>query len=730
VSALFAAAALASGIVPVVDLPPVAGDPCAFVDAAQDRGETEDARFTLDDQVRLVDIGRQDPRGARAHFTLAPDGTSVAVNLKSADPETNRYCLRLAVVRMDGSGILRELDRGGEFIRGDFKLRDFSYVKAGYDRSNPPRWSPDGTRIAFLKRIDGSTQAWVVAADGKTPARQLSFLPDDVDSVAWTSDGNGLVVGTRPGIRLKAEAIAREAPGGFLFDERFSPNLARRPIPTGDVATEYQVVSLADGRPRPATPEEAARLRAELPASAPADARVYAEGPNGYSAWIEPKNSEQLLSATRLVIAKPDGGRMACDAKDCEGIRSLWWSADGQSLLGMQWTGWATSQTALLRWDVAEPRPHRILLTDDMLIGCMPAGVEILCAREGADRPRRLVAIDAGSGADRVVFDPNPQLLGKTFGQVQRLRFTDRNGLEGLADLVLPPDHRPGEKHPLVVVQYRSDGFLRGGTGDEVPIHVLANRGFAVLSFARPYPRQPAATAKTNEELVRTSRVDWLSRRVVQASLEAAVDLAIQSGAVDPERMGISGFSDGSSTVQWALINSSLFKVATMGSCCEDLFSFAYAAGPRFGQLIRTPGYRFFETGSEKDWKPMSLILNVDKIHTPILIQAADSEYQSGLDVVTTYALRGRPMELFVLNDETHVKWQPAHRQAIYRRSVDWFEFWLMHRMDCDPGKEEQYRRWKAMAGAPAPENLVCRRPLRSTIAPSSRPRRDRAGGR
>ena len=711
-SALLAAAALTNGIVPIADLPPVNGDPCAVVDSTHDASDTQNSRFTLDDQVRLVDIGQQDPRGARAHFALSPDGTSVAVNLKSADPDTNRYCLRLVVVAMDGSGLLRELDRGGEFIRNDFQLRDFSSVKAGYDRPNPPRWSPDGTRIAFLKRIGSSTQAWVVAADGETPARQISFLPDDVDSVAWTSDGIGLVVGTRPGIRLEAEAIAREAPNGFLFDERFSPNLARRPIPTGAAATQYQVVSLADGNVRSATPDEAARLGSELPASAPPEARIYAGGADGHRAWVEPKNSEQLLSTTQLVMTKPGGGRLVCDTKDCEGIRSLWWSADGQSLLAMQWTGWATSQTALVRWDVTEPRPRQILLTDDMLIGCMPAGGEVLCAREGADRPRRLVAIDTSSEAERVVFDPNPQLHGKTFGRVQRLRFTDPNGLEGLADLVLPPDHRSGEKHPLVVVQYRSDGFLRGGTGDEVPIHVLANRGFAVLSFARPYPRRPAATAKTDDELVRTSRVNWLSRRVVQTSLETAIDIAIESGAVDPERMGISGFSDGSSTVQWALINSSLFKVATMGSCCEDLFSFAYAAGPRFGQLIRTPGYRFFETGSEKDWKPMSLVLNVDKVHTPILIQAADSEFQSGLDVVTTYALRGRPMELFVLNDETHVKWQPAHRQAIYRRSVDWFEFWLMHRMDCGPGKDEQYRRWMAMAGAPPPEALTCSTPV------------------
>ncbi|MDF1835794.1 MAG: hypothetical protein P1U62_13075, partial [Alteraurantiacibacter sp. bin_em_oilr2.035] len=57
---------------------------------------------------------------------------------------------------------------------------------------------------------------------------------------------------------------------------------------------------------------------------------------------------------------------------------------------------------------------------------------------------------------------------------------------------------------------------------------------------------------------------------------------------------------------------------------------------------------------------------------------------------------------------ETHVKWQPAHRQAIYERSVEWFEFWLMDRINCDPARAQQYRRWSAMDGAPSPEKLQC----------------------
>ena len=104
----------------------------------------------------------------------------------------------------------------------------------------------------------------------------------------------------------------------------------------------------------------------------------------------------------------------------------------------------------------------------------------------------------------------------------------------------------------------------------------------------------------------------------------------------------------------------------------------------------------------------MSLILNVDRIDTPILVQTGDSEYEIGLDVAEVYRTRGKAFELYVLEDEPHVKYQPAHRQAIYARSTEWFQFWLKGEMNCDPAKSAQYDRWKAMPGAPPADNLQC----------------------
>lgn len=694
---------LSWSIVPMAPSELATLDPCAAFNPA---GIDQYEQVGVEELLTIADIGQSSPDGATRAFGLSPDETRIAFVEKRANPEANAYCLRLMVAPLDGRGPPSEFDRGGEFIHDDLSLRDFAVVLAGWERANPPRWSPDGTRLAYLKRIDGTTQVWL--ADGKAPASQATQMPDNVDAFAWSADGAALVVATRPDIRAKAAAIEREAARGFLFDERFSPQFVDRPIPTGAVESVYYTVPL-DGSPvHPASAEEIGKIAPAQPDWLPEGVRIFAEGGDGARAWLEPKHPDQILSPTQIILDHGKGNRAICRDAGCEGVREIWWSERSNAFLALQKTGWANSQMALLRWEIGEPTPYQILLTDDVLIGCLVSGDELICAREGSTQPRRLVAIDARTGIERVIFDPNPDLANARFGKVRRLRFRNEFGAESFADLVLPPDHQPGEKHPLVVVQYTSNGFLRGGTGDEVPIFPLAARGFAVLSFARPAFAPEAMAAPTVVELSRANRADWLDRRRVQSSLETAVKLAIETGAVDAERMGISGFSDGSATVQWALIHSDLFKVASMGSCCEDLYAFPLAAGPGFTQFVREFGYRHFEHGAEQFWRPVSLVLNVDRINVPILIQTADSEYEGGLDVAETFSNRNKAFELFVFNNETHVKWQPAHRRAMYERSLEWFDFWLMHRVNCDPLREAQYVRWKAMVGAPPAGALRC----------------------
>ena len=70
------------------------------------------------------------------------------------------------------------------------------------------------------------------------------------------------------------------------------------------------------------------------------------------------------------------------------------------------------------------------------------------------------------------------------------------------------------------------------------------------------------------------------------------------------------------------------------------------------------------------------------------------------LEMASAFRDLGRPVEMYVFPDERHIKWQPAHRAAIYERNIDWFRFWLLGGMDDNPAKREQYYRWKEMKDA------------------------------
>ncbi|QDH33831.1 Atxe2 family lasso peptide isopeptidase [Porphyrobacter sp. YT40] len=704
---LLLAASLAHAIVPIANIPVPEGDPCTLLE--QSPTVRPGGSVTIDDLVELADIGRSDPNETASPFGISPDGRQIAFLVRRGNAQTNSYCQTLLVMPLDGTGTPREIARDAAFIRDDFALRSFTSVAAGWAKVIVPRWSPDGKTIAWLRLTDGISQVWLSDPAGRTSPRQLTASPDNVDDFAWTPDGQGIVIATRPGIRHAAEAIAAQSRRGYLYDETVSPQFGVRPIPTGPMPKVYARVDIVSGQTADAGQGDVALLVPPPRADAPEGARLFTPGPAENAAWLEPKDPDRFISPSRLVL-RSNGEEMRCNGAQCEGILRLWWSETEHAFLAVRKGGWGLSSMAILRWNPDESAPREVLVSDDMLIGCSPVGAELICAREGAVMPRRLVALDLRSGAERLVYDPNPDFAARTTGPVQRFRFRNAYGVESYADLVLPPDHKPGEKHPLVVVQYISHGLLRGGSGDEVPIQPLAARGFAVLSFAKPDLVPQVATARDSIKLLRANRVDWLDRRNVQSSLEIAVGLALRTGAVDRERMGITGWSDGVSSAQFALINSDLFKVAALGSCCEDMYSFVLEAGPAFSDFTRSIGYRFFEPGDEEFWQPMSLIQNVDRVSAPILIQNVDSEYEGGLDVVEVFRLNNRAIELHVFEDETHYKWQPAHRRTVYERNIRWLEFWLMHRKTCksDAATQAELERWQAMPDAPSAESLVC----------------------
>ena len=635
-----------------------------------------------EDLIRLRDFGGM---GFSSYpgpaMSVSPDGRHIALQLRQADSVTNRYCTGIIVVPTDEPNRARAVADGGDVVRLDFDKYGISGIVSGAPNPSVIRWSPDGQWIAFTKARGGVLQIWRVRPDGSEET-QLTHSPINILDFRWSADSRGIVFNSRPGLAVAENEIDAEGRSGFHYDGRFWNLAGNRPHPLSTIPIETYRLDLGSGAVRVANEADAALFRPNSGTPAPSQAVRAAASPDGFaSAWIAPDRPDALMRPYILHVTR-GGTDIPCSADTCRDVVDLWWVDQGATLLFLRRQGFGRGSLGLYRWAPGKTTPNPILITDDVLLDCQMGAQDLFCAHEAATKPRRIVRIDPQSGAMRVAFDPNPEFAALKLSPAERLHWRNAFGIDTFGDLVLPPDHKPSERLPLIVVQYDTRGFLLGGTADEFPIQLFAAHGFAVLSFNRPAWYALKGPPMDAFAFLQANQKDWIDRRSVQSSLEIGVRLLINRGLVDPKRIGITGQSDGASTATFALIHSRLFAAASLSTCCEEPAMMA-TLGPGFQDWYARSGYPRPGEDRPDFWEMSSLVQNVGSLRrTPLLIQAGDEEFRLALETYEAVKAAGWPAEMFVFPGESHVKIQPAHRLAVYTRNLDWFECWLRPRSD------------------------------------------------
>lgn len=637
-------------------------------------------------------------------LAISPDGRLLAFRIERASVAANDFALGWYVVPTNGSAPPRRIADAGEGERRDGELA-----------SEPPVWTPDGRAILFRKVATGEVQIWRAAVDG-SKSEPLTRDAANIRRFALDPSSGSIVYSVGATRVAVEEAERREYDEGVLIDARVDPArpLYRGARIEGRAASDrfsgrwftfghllagaplaYRALDPRTGVLREATPEEEKRL-----AEAPRSPDIANPRPVTAEARSGDGRGDALVTgdgfASRLSVRRPDGRSIDCEQPSCrQRIGRIAWQG-GYDAVVFVTTDSAAGQSFHL-WTLRGGSVRRIAGSPGRWnggrdeAGCAIDADALYCVVAEANTPPRLVRAALSTGNLTLLADPNASLARSGALRFAPMHWSGPSGQAFTGQLMLPAI-RPGGEHrglPLFVTYYLCDGYLRGGVGDEFPLRQLAASGIAVLCI--------------NRVPTRAGLVDPVEQyRIGHEAVGEAVRILAERGIVDRSRVGMGGVSFGGETTMWIAQNSDLLSAISIGNTLLSPAYYWFNALP--GSLIPPILKQVWGVGRPEDdparWKLLSPALATGKIDAPLLMQLPEREFRFNVELAARLGQEGKPVELRAFPEESHLKYQPRHKLAIYQRNLDWFRFWLQDHVDPDPAKAEQYGRWQATKAA------------------------------
>jgi dipeptidyl aminopeptidase/acylaminoacyl peptidase len=177
----------------------------------------------------------------------------------------------------------------------------------------------------------------------------------------------------------------------------------------------------------------------------------------------------------------------------------------------------------------------------------------------------------------------------------------------------------------------------------------------------------------------------------------SAIERLSTEGIVDPNRVGIVGFSRTCWYVESALLDlPSAFAAASI----NDGIDHSYMQTMLF-DLDRTSegeeiyGAKPFGRGL-KEWVNQAPTFHLDKVQAPVIITAiTPGSVLQEWEIYSSLYRQKKPVDFLYFPKGQHILQRPSNRLASQQGTVDWFLFWLEGREDRnDPAKQDEYDRW------------------------------------
>jgi dipeptidyl-peptidase-4 len=520
-------------------------------------------------------------------------------------------------------------------------------IKA-WGRNTSPRWSPDGSKLAFISVRDN--HSFVAIYDVKS--RQIDYVAPSVDfdvSPTWSPDSKRIAFIRRPGTPFGQQAQAGDGsignPGGAAGARGGRGGRGGRGAPATDAPADglYRALfrggySLSLMVADVAAPDSAREFWHNQP-----NDRAFANINNITWAGESVIFSQEPEEWIRIYAVKVAGGASTpIELTPGTGaVESLGLSNDGQTLF------YATNAGDIDRrhiWKVPTSGGTASQITTGAEIEMYPAalasGKGIAVLTSAATRPMSVGIVPATGGAARMIFPVlSKDYLAITQVAPQNVTLKADDGIEFHNQIFLPKDLKPNERRPAIV-------FVHGGPIRQMLLgyhymdfyHTayavnewLASRGYIVMSvnyrsgigYGKSFRTAANVGARGNAEY----------RDVI-----AAGKYLQTRGDVDPARVGIWGLSYGGILTAEALARNSDVFVAGVDMAGVHLW----------GSSLDS---------TEVSYKS-SAISAIDSWRSPVLIWHNDDdrnvEFSQTIGLVDLLRARNVYYELIVNPDDTH----------------------------------------------------------------------------
>ena len=560
-------------------------------------------------------------------------------------------------------------------------------------------WSPDGQKIAFLSDATkkGQPQLYVTNAAGG-PAKVLTTVKGYLASPRWSPEGKTIaILYTENATRASGPLVAETPETGEIKDAFFEQRLALVDVATAKLTQitpadayiyEYDwspdgkrfvvssalgngdnnwwvaELSILDATTGLMKAIYKPRLQIANPLWSPDGTQI---------AFIEGIMSDEGLTGGDINLIASEGGDAKNLTKDRKASAAwLRWQRDNKILF----SEFAGGNPAIATLDPSTGKIDQRWSSEGMLTSSTSFSFTLSAANDASAiagvyqsfaHPPEVVLI-SGSPSNMTPVTSRNKGLSPAWGEAKSISWKN-DGHEVQGWLLYPSGFDPAKKYPMVVNVHGGPSFisLSHWPGSHDFATGLAGMGYFVF-----YPN-PRGSYGQGEAFTRANVKDFGYGDF--KDILAGVDEVLRIAPIDPNRLGITGWSYGGYMTMWAVTQTDRFKAAMAGAGLSNWQSY-------YGEnLIDQWMIPFFGKSVYDDpevYARSSPITFIKKVKTPTLLLVGDSdgEVPAPQSYEFWHALRtlGVETQLVVYEHEGHLFANPKHQRDVIARTLAWFD--------------------------------------------------------